>query len=1068
MLRPALLRFAVVALVILILLFPLQTGTRAQESPAATELPADVPTEPPATDEPISSTEPVPPTEPAPAETPTIPGVWSATEPAAPAVTEPPTVAPTIEVATAPPTSTAEPTLVSSSPSSQPTVRAAALTDTTFIALVLAGPQRAPGACWRYAINEGGEPGDTVAGPVCDEDGDGEVLLADLPSGAYCYVVTPPPGYYRPEADYHQCAGDLGGLATVTVGFAPIPTPSPTPTRTPTRTPTPTPTPSPAPSEPNGNIATQNCVSTNVSDGAIFYSGCQPVGGITLAVLQNGVEIARVTTGGDGAAAVALPERTAYQLHVVSGTSEPWVPGVLEETKPRYGQTSTFTFEPSPATDRTWTMVVNTVAGDFGESGPVGGACYDIVDYATKAELLPPACDGDGDGTVVVGTLPPNPINSYVAVMTTIPAGYQEVGTVFGNEPTGLDYVWTGTAQIRRAHPNFVVTTIDNVTEQLLPGFCYYARLPNAGGILTFSFCDDDDGAADGVTIVQGPLEFGATYEVVTSSYIPRYFTTVSFKTVSTAANGDTAVTFRAYRYGTDASDKADLLLTALVEQNGETRSGGHAFCFNLFRTPPGYSAFNFCGGGDSGQLLFEDLPAGSYDLELEANHYDRNCTAGELPHIEVGAGDLGTTLERTIVFRCPDSEQTAICTVTRGVSRHVDVYYGRLTDPESGNELVGTFELSESIYGGLAFWFSGAINPDPSLFTLGSLWPWVDQSSDFWWDQEDWNGDARARLLADYQALGSTFALEAATVTQQHSETWLSIATFSDQPQDFPECATGGPYEFVEITTNYSFDVTIVEQNAVVTNGQSGGATATATATPSPTPLACVEPVVREVTLYTGRVTDAEDATIATGLELSDHIPAGLAAALAQTGTVAGELDPWVQPGIADSAWVTGDPEGRDAEGNLIAGYATSGEATPGEPVDHGTIEVELGTINTYLDQAELPEGCVVVAWGPLYAVEQRAVARVHVIELNATLGAGPNPTGTGQPTATPTLAPGDSPTPAATAASVTRLPQTGAGAAGHGGWNAPSLAILATTLLILCAGWRGRRPCRDGIARP
>ena len=78
---------------------------------------------------------------------------------------------------------------------------------------------------------------------LVDTDGDGAVVIAGVPRGAFCIVlVSPPPGYARPSGTGGSyCDPNMHG-GQGRLGFAAAPMPTSTPSPTPTKTGTPRPT----------------------------------------------------------------------------------------------------------------------------------------------------------------------------------------------------------------------------------------------------------------------------------------------------------------------------------------------------------------------------------------------------------------------------------------------------------------------------------------------------------------------------------------------------------------------------------------------------------------------------------------------------------------------------------------------------------------------------------------------------------------------------------------------------------------------------------------------------------
>ena len=954
----------------------------------------------------------------------------------------------------------------------------------TLTAVFGSGPDRIPGACWSYAVNDGGQPGIVVVGPQCDDDGDGVETLADLPLGSFCYVVDPPAGYYRPAEDYFLCGNTFGGGGALTVGFlltaTPTSTPTSTPTRTATATPTPTPFGSPAPSEPNGNVLARNCAVSRPSELGTFNSGCQPAPAITLAVIQHGVEIDRQTTGADGTFAVQLPDRTPFLLRYIGGNGEEWAVSTGEETRQRYTESTSFSFIPAPEIDQSWTITVQVVSGEYDTlDQPVGGGCAVIERGQTGEVLLGQVCDDDSDGTIVIGKLPPADAGGYRARLVSWPAGYDpdygEIG--YGVEPASQDFVWTAKIYVRRLYPAALIHTVDTML-QPVPGFCYIASFGD-GSLASWHRCDVDDGSNDGITTIS-PLAYGGNYVIHLTRYAARWQTNTTAKPIAMNLTGDTPITFQVSRYGNDSKAKADLEV-ATVDQTGRTRFTSSPICYRLWSTT-GFFYGEHCADGQESRTIFEDLSVGTYDLTLVTANPEPNCEPGPFEQIAVEVADLGTTVTTTVVMTCEFAKPPPPpCEIQTDTVRHVDVYYGSAIDDQTLETMLKTFELSESI-GWTAAYVITLENPDPELFLSANLGQWIEPIDSVSWAGSDWQSDARAALLNLFGQFGDVVVTDE-NVRLESTQILSSFSEFGEDPSLYPECDAFPGAEWVEITRAYSVALRFIELNVEVSERD---ATATPTNTPSPAPtatplpIACTVPQTRDITLVYGSLKDDDGNELRTALELSDHVPSSLAEKLEDlehdgiTGDLVGS---WMDPGVDAEEWIAGEPEGLDPTTALR--NALSGENVElGTAIEHDPMEIELGSVVTYLDQDALPEGCVVVAWGLLYAVEQPLIANVRIVEINGVqLGTGT--AGTSTPTRTPTPSPTSTsisgPTASATTVTgsvdpVRQLPDTGTGGdASNGRVLSWAVALLTAIVLIITtnvrnwsyfAGGRGPRP--------
>lgn len=907
------------------------------------------------------------------------------------------------------------------------------------------GPTTVGGSCWDIATGlDASAPGYyQIAAPVCDTDGDGEVVLTDIPAGPYCFTLTPPSGYYRADGQYGFCLEESNGQGFhLTVGVSQTPatpttTPSPSPTPTPT---TPVPTPTPVPNEPNGNVAVINCADDHkvFTDGSPNYDLCQSAGpGLRFAVIQNGAQIATITTGADGTVALSLPSRALYVLQYLDGNTSPYIPAPGQSTMLRYDSNQRFVFTRDPASDHTLTFTATIRGYNDGFTVPtlLGGACAKVVGL-DDVEYLPEVCDADNDGVIVIGQLAPryntNGSLFYRMVMTRPPTGY-EIRPIGGSifDPD---------------HPNDVVASVNYTTNTLR----IHVVDENGDPVLGYCLKGDDtiySGGihCDGPTNVTGYTDDSLDGVVAFPGLVPgvdhtfeSYPTTAGWTpdtnvvTYATTADVFTDVTYRVHRYGSTDSNQANVHVQISYEDLGPDYEpmftlGLADICYRI-----GGFVGNPAGGACSsvnGELLFRNVPQGSYSLVLNRN----NSICASVPSsvlFTVAAGNVGGTVEVNIeATGCTARPSGGTCTVFRTApGRTVDLYYGTLTG-SGGGELLSTLQLSESIPSILRDSLLGAGNPDPARITSAALAPWsepyyFDSAITDWSLRPDWDGNAYQLMLDAYGGVTGDYTLGARTSQGSYqlasgTGVLLEFAGGDTDWSQYPECSTDST-DIWTITT-YESTVNLYELNA----------TENTPVTPAPTPIPSPEPVCdttasRDLDIYYGEVTGAP--YVAQRMALSDYIPPALSNAIASgdaPSQVQANIGAWVGSGLEDETWADATPDGFNAESDLRSQLANSGATVDG-PIDRGTRQYTY--INyRYLDITDLPDGCsfqpaseeVQPAFSVLIPVTQETVVTVHYYEMNATY-TGP---GTPTPTTTPALT---SPTPTPSATSDVPSPTT------------------------------------------
>jgi hypothetical protein len=916
------------------------------------------------------------------------------------------------------------------------------------------------GACWSYKNDDHGVPGIyTIAGPVCDTDGDGVTELSNLPRGQYCLVTTPPEGFYRPRNDYSHCLNVFSG-GSWRVGFIPVPvkkTPTATSTpQTPVSTPTPPPTKTPASDEPKGNVAVRNCQMT-VLDGVYrSYELCKSVpAGVKFAVSQHGVQVATATTSASGALNLDLPDRAAYQLTYLEG-NDGFAPGPGEEARKRYDALEPFTFLTDPLITE-WTMTVKIISNSYWNRGtPLGGACVRIVN-ADGDELLPAVCDSDKDGTIVVGTLPtPADLtrSPYYSEMTVAPDGYT---TLLPNRPgattTDTPGVWSTTYLYDPI--SVTIRTVDG-DGNLLSGFGYSEYRTGDG--LAGLIYDNGDGSDDGITHFFG-LPPASDYHFRASYPRAGWEIDQVEQFVTLGPGTEMVLTFVAHPYGTDRDDRADLKFL-FKNSKGENLESSYMVCLTLSPNSGIPNNREVCPDRPGYTALFRNLPKGTYTATLHFSVLWSNFCSVDNPQppVTIGESDLGTTVTRTIVFTCAEigGSQTCFAWEDPDTSvRNVDVYYGDVKDFDSGDVLGSGFELSESLSGAAAEALLDADGIDTGRINADSLGPWIQGYNTIldWLAQPDWDANPYRALTQDFAAIDPNAVIgNRELIASKRLNVGIATEVYFLVPGDplltkYPQC---GSTDFLFIFT-YTYATFNIYQVDATTPPPAPEPTATPW--PSPEPI-CQSSAARALDIAFGKIVDPETgATVYQGLQLSDRIPQEIADAIKNGDApeiVKALIDDWVDPDLDAGAWPVDSPSEIDVEAALRAAFAEQGYEldVPNEgeeSSDHYSVDVYR-----WVNNADLPEGCFVSSeLGDLYPIEQESIANVSFVELNASVlgGDGNTPTPTRTPSANPT--PGATPTEGP----VTTLPQTGAKAATP---HSNQLA-WAITILIGCivAAW-------------
>lgn len=960
-----------------------------------------------------------------------------------------------------------------------------------------AGPDTVGGACANFTTIEEGVPGDTVVvGPNCDTDGDGEIVFSAVPTGDFCFVVTPPAGWYRADGQYSTCYTVGTSAVTWRIGLQPVPTPTPTPTPRATKTPSPTRTPSPtptrtptaAPDEPKGNLAVQNCQYSEYRNTPpdLYYNLCSPVAaGVRFAVVQNGADVATVVTAADGTLTVVLPRRAAYQLRYLDGNGPEFAPGPGELARIRYGAGDTFTFTRStPIT--MLTMTVRTKLTMYGSADELlGGVCYRIIAKADGAELLPPACDTDGDGITIIGQLPVASHagglgGEYLAEMTAAPPGYSiQVQRRPGVVMLAAPDVWESLFYFERVSVR--VKTVDP-DGNVVTGFGYtFAESVGGHGTIFWDFEDlsGNDGYTPGFRAV--PNQF---IEIRADRPRAGWKTDLYSQSVTVLASGEIVVTFVARPYGSDEPDRANVRIVFEQVGDGDASRIFWLACASL-SPASGIPNGELCADDPDHALLFRNVPLGSYSVlaTLDYTGGPRCLLPSSIPQVVIGSGQLGTTVELRIGITCPVVEPPGSCFALRentDSERIINVYYGEVTDAPNGNVIGSAFQVSEALPDALVRELR-TTNPFPDVLTQERLAPWtiVGLESPIWALQPDWDGDAGGALRAEFRVI-SPDAVPGNAVLQGSAVVYAgfqSLIYFLGGPNDplraaFPECK---PTEnFLIVATSYVATLNVYRQDATIPAPE---VTPEPTATLYPSPEAvCETSADRNVTIAFGTVTDPRTGrTMYSGLESSVHLPKAIADAILAgdpPDLVGALLDDWIDSDLDAGAWPFSAND-QDAIAALKAALANQGD----EVVipDDGVTSTDAFTIEVYrlIGEGELPAGCFTTnTIGLLVPVSQTTTANVTFVRFDATLAQDAptaTPTGTPTPTATSTAEstpeatespeataeptgesePDKTPTPAGQP--VTQLPVTGAVTTAPGNRMALNLLLI---FLAVCSG--------------
>ena len=722
--------------------------------------------------------------------------------------------------------------------------------------------------------------------------------------------------------------------------------------------------------QPQSIVVVQNCLVAQVEESREYHE-CSVVQGVSLTVIQGGAEIGTFASDADGTVRFNLPASGVYRLRYANGNTDVWRPGQREESQLRSGQFSYFSFVPVVA--EPWTVIARATeprrvfAGPF---GPAGGACFEIRSSEGET-LLGPTCDADLDGEIVMGQLPPK--LGYKAVMISPPPGYapQSSGVSFGDTPSEIGGDWIATIAVSS---QIVIETVGPNDEPLL-GMCYSATLQEPDGIQTFGFCDGNelDEALDG-RIDFNLMGFPHGEYVVKSSGTLPGFEFPPAQTFTLDEPSETLV-FRPARYGSDDPTKADVLVQ-LVDQAGEPLPYQGA-CLRLIG-PDGSFDYDatYCSDSVEAFVRFEDLGVGTYQLVVY-QLLRPGCTRPEtIPNVVINEDDLGTTVTAPdVVFTCaaPPPPPAERCTVQREATRHVDVYFGRLTDPLSGDVTATSLQLSRTI----TPWIKQLIlKLDDESIIADGVNDWVDLpagiSVDYVWAVvEDRQLDAGGALRSDLEGSGGDVRF-GETLLRGHSRDEVTSIPIATGPAGQVEgCEDYDPESNATIEMTYFVEVSVYELNATL---QADEPCEPQTRT-----------VIRELSLYYGTVAVSGGGGSQDGLALSDHISNGLRVFLENDdldSRANGALDDWVAVGITNIEWVIGAPEGLDAEAGLLSDFeqfrlAHGGALTLDDPVDRAAAEYLLQSFVTLEEIA----GCGVVA------VTNNFVARVTFVELNATV---------------------------------------------------------------------------------
>ena len=949
--------------------------------------------------------------------------------------------------------------------------------DLVITSVLYYGPDKLPGACYSYVVNDNGRPGSVIVlGPVCDTDDDGITTIANVPAGSFCVTVaSPPPGFYRQNNDGYSCDENMRG-ASGTVGFSPIPataTTAASPTRTntprPTATPYPTatriPSPPPAGSEPNAGLLIKNCGYNESGDDPYFTECAAGPAGVRFQVLQNGAVVQTITSGSGGALTLSLPNRAPYTLHYIDGNGT-WVSGPEEEARSRYDSSDNFYFQLNPATPHLWTLTVNIKAApDDNTAHPIGGACAKIVG-ADGQTYVTERCDTDNDGTIDFGQLPARYqyLGSafYTAIMTQAPAGLPirtdtGLGLIGGIPST----TWTTGWSYLGAHQ--VVVRTEDGAGNLVPGYCYRFTYTTPAGTMNNDYVSDYLGLTNNTTYSSVPV---GTLETITPRCtVPGYDLPTTSQTIAISASYQTFITFIAHKVGTNEADQASVRITAInpnyefatsVIHAGFSDANGSVLCLTL--TPnPGSPTTGCFSDRRTRQTLFRNLPAGTYTIAESTN--TTGCTAKyPVTTFTIGASDLGAEKQVRYIMNCPSDNDNCTSFVNQP-GRTVNIFYGTLYDAQ-GNPIASKTVLSESVT--QSFYEQLFYQPmaDPTFVNPSTLRPWVipfsaNSSSTPWDLLPDYDNNAQQILTNTWLGTGNAVVdapVDRGTMQANSSlQLYFYFGPFStEQKAQFPECANVsnngtifGHMLYQSTVHFYRLDAHIVPP----------AATATATTTPVPTATtipspdaACTTTVSRDLTAWYGVLKNDKGKTIATNLSLSDHIPAALSDAISHAtspGKVKSLISHWIDTGLVDADWAGSAGDSLDPAADLQQQYNTQATAvTLGTPTDLGATTY---TFTTYVlrDERNLPAGCVSPAeytdasLGRLIPVLQTTTVRIHYMGQDAVAQGQILPTATTTPSPEPTRTTTSTPeptVPATTDPTATSVP------------DATSVAMTAT----------------------
>jgi hypothetical protein len=505
-----------------------------------------------------------------------------------------------------------------------------------------------PNACFDlYARGPDGSRGALVRS-ACDDDGDGETTLAELPSGGYLLVQTRTTGGYLLPADPIAVDAVPRKKSVVIVensrpGVLTIQTIAGD-------------TGQPLLGE---AIAGACFLATNVATGAVTGAcdGLNKDGSIVFESLNPGPYVLR-------------------EYYAPAGYGP--VPATTVTLRAGEDQTITLTNPPGG------TVAIQVVDE---QSQPVLGACFAARPTDDQGAIPPTfsACDGADDttdGRISLAGLPPGQV---VLHQQSAPTGYGQATA------TTVGVVSGQTTTVTLVNPRLQELTVTAVNSsdptELLPGACFVAFAP---GYQTDpnrfrSACDGDDGSDDGRTLLGRLVPDTYTLREVTA---PAGYSKLADRSIDVAAGQAPAVTL--------AHDRRSVLTILTVDATTEETVTG--VCFDLVDLRSG-AYVNRCDDEDDGSVAFTGLDANvAYRIAQTA------APAGYAPAPTFSV-TLEANLDRTITLAQPRAGGLVVQTVDAGGPFPGWVCYRAWTaNPNGGRGVALGSNCGHALNGGVAF----------------------------------------------------------------------------------------------------------------------------------------------------------------------------------------------------------------------------------------------------------------------------------------------------------------------------------------------------------------------------